>query len=210
MGDLTATEIETENEIERQEYPSEAQQPAAPTEVGQETKEESRGAAATGIPDPSRTPGMILVEHDGQEPLGTTLVMTEEIITEADPADDDHEETEAIPTTAPLESAPITPQARPQMKRGSQERHEASKANEDTKIEELKATILDLQRQEQEIIQSIRGEGTPTEIIDRHIKDLRRYNEIKDVGQIILGKCAELEGTTIKKQYEIFGLDTED
>ncbi|KAF9354735.1 swi5-like zinc finger protein [Mortierella sp. AD094] len=83
-------------------------------------------------------------------------------------------------------------------------------AKEDAQIEELKATILDLQRQEREIIQSIRGEGTPNEIIGRHIKQLHRYNEIKDAGQIILGKCAELDGSTIKKQYELYGLDLED
>ncbi|KAF9365847.1 swi5-like zinc finger protein [Mortierella sp. NVP85] len=86
----------------------------------------------------------------------------------------------------------------------------ALRAKEDAKITELKATIKDLQRQEQEIMKAIRGEGTPSDIIDRHIKQLHRYNEIKDAGQIILGKCAELEGTTIKKQYEIFGLDPED
>ncbi|KAF9288608.1 swi5-like zinc finger protein [Mortierella alpina] len=84
------------------------------------------------------------------------------------------------------------------------------KAREDAKIAQLKATILDLERQEQELLHSIRGEGTPSEIIDRHIKELHRYNEIKDVGQIILGKCAEVEGTTIKEQYEKYGLDIED
>ncbi|KAG0324922.1 swi5-like zinc finger protein [Dissophora globulifera] len=83
-------------------------------------------------------------------------------------------------------------------------------AKEEAKIEELKATILDLERQEQEIISAIRGGGTPSEIIDKHIKQLHRYNEVKDAGQIILGKVAELEGTTIKKQYEVFGLDSED
>ncbi|KAG0204050.1 swi5-like zinc finger protein [Mortierella sp. GBA30] len=81
------------------------------------------------------------------------------------------------------------------------------KAKEDAKIAELKAMILDLERQEQELMQAIRGEGTPSEIIDRHIKELHRYNEIKDVGQIILGKCAEIEGTTIKEQYGQYGLD---
>ncbi|KAG0241825.1 Swi5-domain-containing protein [Mortierella sp. GBAus27b] len=86
----------------------------------------------------------------------------------------------------------------------------ALKAKEDARIEELKATIKDLQRQEQEIIKGIRGEGTPSSIIDKHIRELHRYNEIKDAGQIILGKLAELEGTTIKKQYEIFGLDQDD
>ncbi|GJJ78529.1 DNA repair protein Swi5/Sae3 [Entomortierella parvispora] len=95
-------------------------------------------------------------------------------------------------------------------KRDSQEQHRKTEAKEDAKIQELKATILELERQEQEIIKSIRGEGSPNEIIDQRIRLLHEYNEIKDVGQIILGKCAEIEGTTIKSQYEKYGLDTDD
>ncbi|KAK3827091.1 MAG: DNA repair protein [Linnemannia elongata] len=89
-------------------------------------------------------------------------------------------------------------------------RAHATRAKEDAKIEELKKTIADLQQQEQDIIRSLRGMGTPSEMISRHIHQLHEYNEIKDVGQVILGKCAELEGTTIKTQYENFGLDMDD
>ncbi|KAF9948210.1 swi5-like zinc finger protein [Mortierella alpina] len=92
----------------------------------------------------------------------------------------------------------------------SKEQYDMMKAREDAKITQLKATIVELERQEQELLHSIRGEGTPSEIIDRHIEELHRYNEIKDAGQIILGKCAEVEGTTIKGQYEKYGLDIED
>ncbi|KAF9105137.1 swi5-like zinc finger protein [Mortierella sp. GBA35] len=95
-------------------------------------------------------------------------------------------------------------------KRESKEQQDALKAQEDAKIEELKKTIADLQRQEQEIIRQLRGVGTPSEMINRHIQQLHEYNETKDVGQVILGKCAELEGTTIKKQYEKFGLEMDD
>ncbi|KAF9175337.1 swi5-like zinc finger protein [Mortierella sp. AD010] len=109
-----------------------------------------------------------------------------------------------------LEPAPTPVLEQSHSNRGSQEDQESFKTKEDAQIEELKAAILELQRQEREIIQSIRGEGTPSEIISRHIKQLHRYNEIKDAGQIILGKCAELDGSTIKKQYEIYGLDLED
>ncbi|RUS28585.1 hypothetical protein BC938DRAFT_481713 [Jimgerdemannia flammicorona] len=37
-------------------------------------------------------------------------------------------------------------------------------------------------------------------LVDEHIRRLHEYNEIKDVGQMLLGK-----GTTIKKMYERFG-----
>ncbi|KAF8936927.1 swi5-like zinc finger protein [Haplosporangium gracile] len=94
--------------------------------------------------------------------------------------------------------------------RDLKEQHDALKAQEDAKIEQLKKTIADLQQQEQDIISSLRGVGTPSEMISRRIHQLHEYNEIKDVGQVILGKCAELEGTTIKEQYENFGLDMDD
>ncbi|KAG0013930.1 swi5-like zinc finger protein [Podila clonocystis] len=110
--------------------------------------------------------------------------------------------------TAPLETpAPVD---RQQKKRDSQEQHDLQKAKEDAKIEALKAMILELQAEEQALIKKIRDEGSAKEIIDRHIQQLHEYNEIKDVGQVILGKCAELEGTTIKKQYENYGLDPTD
>ncbi|KAF9586355.1 hypothetical protein BGW38_006416 [Lunasporangiospora selenospora] len=59
---------------------------------------------------------------------------------------------------------------------------------EEFKVDEFKATIQLLEKQEQEIIQSLRGNEHPQTVIDRHIKQLHRYNKIKDVGQTILGK----------------------
>ena len=29
-------------------------------------------------------------------------------------------------------------------------------------------------------------------VVDRHINRLHEYNEVKDIGQLIFGKCAEL------------------
>ncbi|KAG0002949.1 hypothetical protein BGZ79_002008 [Entomortierella chlamydospora] len=98
----------------------------------------------------------------------------------------------SIEMMIPLEPAPIPVLEQSYSNGDSQEDQESFKpthqTKEDAQIEELKAAILELQRQEREIIQSIRGEGTPSEIISRHIKQLHRYNEIKDAGQIILGK----------------------
>ncbi|KAF9191650.1 swi5-like zinc finger protein [Haplosporangium sp. Z 767] len=121
------------------------------------------------------------------------------------------EATMQLPTTtetATTSAAAV--QNRRQEKHNMQEHYKALKVQEDAKIEELKAMIRELEQKEKEIIQAIRGDGTPSEIIAQHIKELHQYNEIKDVGQVILGKCAELEGTTIKEQYEKYGLDPED
>ncbi|KAF8988152.1 swi5-like zinc finger protein [Haplosporangium bisporale] len=123
-----------------------------------------------------------------------------------------HSVPEAVPSTeeAGLSEKQSVPVDRQQKKRDSQKQYDLQKAKEDAKIEALKATILELQAEEQALIKKIRGEGSAKEIIDRHIQQLHEYNEIKDVGQVILGKCAELEGTTIKKQYENYGLDPTD
>ena len=40
-----------------------------------------------------------------------------------------------------------------------------------------------------------------------HIDKLHEYNEVKDVGQLLLGKIAEVEGTTTAALYERFGLE---
>ncbi|KAI9102466.1 hypothetical protein DFS34DRAFT_647025 [Phlyctochytrium arcticum] len=46
--------------------------------------------------------------------------------------------------------------------------------------------------------------------IAAYMKLLHDYNEIKDVGQILLGKCAEMEGSTTREMYERFALDVDD
>jgi hypothetical protein len=74
--------------------------------------------------------------------------------------------------------------------------------------------------------------------LDAHYKRIHEYNEIKDVGQMLLGKvnftrigrdvdtnnlccnnaikcligpkCAEIEGTTTREMYKKFGVDIED
>ncbi|KAI9506824.1 DNA repair protein, partial [Coemansia spiralis] len=37
---------------------------------------------------------------------------------------------------------------------------------------------------------------------EEHIDRLHRYNDIKDAGQIMFGKLAELKGKTVKEIYE--------
>jgi hypothetical protein len=46
--------------------------------------------------------------------------------------------------------------------------------------------------------------------LKEHIDMLHQYNEIKDTGQTLLGKLAELKGTTTKAMYEEFGLSLDD
>ncbi|KAJ7334334.1 swi5-like zinc finger protein [Desmophyllum pertusum] len=48
------------------------------------------------------------------------------------------------------------------------------------------------------------------EELQLHIQKLHEYNEIKDVGQLLIGKLAEIDGTTTRAMYQEFGLDLED
>ena len=43
-----------------------------------------------------------------------------------------------------------------------------------------------------------------------HIKQLHSYNETKDLGQMLLGRLATLEGVTTKQLYEQYGLEVDD
>ncbi|XP_046845914.1 DNA repair protein SWI5 homolog [Xenia sp. Carnegie-2017] len=43
-----------------------------------------------------------------------------------------------------------------------------------------------------------------------HIDRLHEYNDIKDLGQLLLGKLAECQGKTTKMLYEEYGLDVND
>jgi hypothetical protein len=45
---------------------------------------------------------------------------------------------------------------------------------------------------------------------ENHIKQLHDYNACKDAGQLLLGRLAVLEQTTVRKKYDDYELDFED
>lgn len=47
-------------------------------------------------------------------------------------------------------------------------------------------------------------------IIQNHMKLLHEYNEIKDIGQVLIGKMAELKGTTSREIYSEYSLNLND
>ncbi|KAH6570260.1 hypothetical protein BASA50_011288 [Batrachochytrium salamandrivorans] len=77
-------------------------------------------------------------------------------------------------------------------------------------ILKLKKQKETLQQEANEMAASLPGDVDIDEFIQAHIKRLHDYNEIKDVGQMLLGKCAEREQTTTREMYVRFGLDFED
>ncbi|KAJ2873554.1 swi5-like zinc finger protein [Coemansia aciculifera] len=48
------------------------------------------------------------------------------------------------------------------------------------------------------------------QLTDEHIDHLHRYNDIKDAGQMLFGKLAELKGKTVKEIYKDYNVDIED
>ncbi|KAJ2085068.1 swi5-like zinc finger protein [Coemansia sp. S142-1] len=48
------------------------------------------------------------------------------------------------------------------------------------------------------------------QVTDEHIDRLHRYNDIKDAGQMLFGKLAELKGKTVKEIYKDYNIDIED
>ncbi|XP_060107096.1 DNA repair protein SWI5 homolog [Heteronotia binoei] len=82
-------------------------------------------------------------------------------------------------------------------------------ANRETlqqEIEELKCKDLALDQE----IEQLLSEGFSLEELDRHITLLHEYNEIKDAGQMLLGRLAVIRGVTTKELYPEFGLDLND
>nr|XP_014125047.2 DNA repair protein SWI5 homolog [Zonotrichia albicollis] len=73
-------------------------------------------------------------------------------------------------------------------------------------IKELKQKDLAL---DQEIAQLL-SEGYSLEELDRHISLLHEYNEIKDAGQMLLGKLAVIRGVTTKQLYPEYDLELSD
>ncbi|XP_069729725.1 DNA repair protein SWI5 homolog, partial [Phaenicophaeus curvirostris] len=82
-------------------------------------------------------------------------------------------------------------------------------ANEDAlecKIEELKQKDRAL---DQEIAQLL-SEGYSLEELEKHISLLHEYNDIKDAGQMLLGKLAVIRGVTTKQMYPEYDLELSD
>lgn len=62
---------------------------------------------------------------------------------------------------------------------------------------------------DEELCQLI-AEGYSVDELDDHISQLHEYNDIKDAGQMLLGKLAVIRGVTTKELYPEFGLDMND
>ncbi|KAL4807841.1 DNA repair protein [Aspergillus unguis] len=85
----------------------------------------------------------------------------------------------------------------------------------DKKLATLHASIADLSSQAAEIegqIQDIRAKlkNDPTDTVKRHIRLLHEYNEIKDIGQGLVGLIADARGMRQIDVQEEFGVGGKD
>ncbi|XP_038046569.1 DNA repair protein SWI5 homolog [Patiria miniata] len=81
-----------------------------------------------------------------------------------------------------------------------------SKENLTKEVENLQQSAEELQAE----IASLTNEGYCEEELQTHIEKMHEYNELKDTGQMLLGKIALVEGVTTKDLYERFGLNLDD
>lgn len=73
--------------------------------------------------------------------------------------------------------------------------------------------VAELQRKKAQLdseIAQLEEKGYRVEELDQHIDKLHEYNDIKDIGQSLLGRIAALRGTTTRDLYTHFGLELDD
>ncbi|GAA6232046.1 DNA repair protein SWI5 homolog [Lates japonicus] len=73
--------------------------------------------------------------------------------------------------------------------------------------------VAELERRREQLdteIAQLEAEGYREEELEHHIDMLHEYNDIKDIGQSLLGRIAALRGTTTRDLYSHFGLELDD
>ncbi|KAL9651118.1 hypothetical protein ABK040_002835 [Willaertia magna] len=78
---------------------------------------------------------------------------------------------------------------------------------EQEELKNLKEKLSELEEEHKQLNDEFEKKQT---LANEHIKKLHEYNEMKDIGQMLLGQLAHLDNTTVAKLYEKFGLELED
>ncbi len=105
-----------------------------------------------------------------------------------------------------VRSAFKSPFADDRQKDGRRDVSDANREQIERQIHQLKETENSLSNQ----IQSLKEQGYCEQELQTHITKLHQYNELKDIGQMLIGAIAVKSGVTTKQIYEKFGLEFED
>ncbi|XP_018419539.1 PREDICTED: DNA repair protein SWI5 homolog [Nanorana parkeri] len=81
--------------------------------------------------------------------------------------------------------------------------------DEDT-LEKANSELKEKEASLDKEIAELEAQGYSLEELDKHISLLHEYNELKDIGQTLLGHLAVFRGVTTKELYSEFGMDLED
>ncbi|KAJ5722829.1 DNA repair protein SWI5 [Penicillium malachiteum] len=81
--------------------------------------------------------------------------------------------------------------------------------------ETVQASISELQAQEAELEREIAKtkselKNDPNETVQRHIRLLHEYNEIKDVAQGLMGLIADAKGVRVVEIHKEYGVNEKD
>ncbi|CAG8660270.1 17585_t:CDS:2 [Funneliformis caledonium] len=79
-----------------------------------------------------------------------------------------------------------------------------------SQIQSLRSRLCELNNIELNLKIQLRENLDIQKTLDNHYRQLHEYNEIKDTGQMLFGKCAEIEGTTTREIYKKFEVELSD
>ncbi|XP_021375299.1 DNA repair protein SWI5 homolog isoform X1 [Mizuhopecten yessoensis] len=70
--------------------------------------------------------------------------------------------------------------------------------------------LVDRTKTVQKDIDNLKNSGHDVTELKKHMDMMHQYNEIKDVGQMVLGRISELDGVRTRDLYSEYGLDIND
>lgn len=79
--------------------------------------------------------------------------------------------------------------------------------------QKLRETLNILLKKESELdenITELESQGLQAEKVQNHIDQLHKYNDIKDMAQIVMGRLAEINGLSLKEIHSKYGAPSED